>query len=103
MLKIEVTQKDIDEGKPQNCRMCPTALASLRVAKPLGYSHVEVFLWSIAFVKDITEQDLVREVGADYVARGLPDVAARFIEKFDALTLDEIHPFSFEIGDLPPC
>jgi hypothetical protein len=40
-MKIEITQKDIDEGRPGNCWECPLALAVKRTIAP-KYSTVAV-------------------------------------------------------------
>ena len=41
MLKIEVTQEDIDEGIEGDCFSCPVARAARRAGAPLWLPHGE--------------------------------------------------------------
>jgi hypothetical protein len=39
ILKINVTQEDIDDGTPNNCASCPVALATNRALAALGFPN----------------------------------------------------------------
>jgi hypothetical protein len=39
ILKINVTQQDIDDGTPKNCASCPVALATNRALEDLGFPN----------------------------------------------------------------
>ena len=95
MLKIEVTQKDIDEGIADECWLCPVALAAQRAGATFGYHDVTCGQERIYFRKN----------GAIDVSarRHLPLQAIRFINNFDSEVFGIAEPFSFEVEDLPRC
>ena len=81
---IDVTQDDIDQGKRENCTLCPIALAAQRVF-PGKSIHVSVFnLW--------VDNSPAAEDGRGYP---LPEVACKFLQDFDHGR--PVQPFKFGI------
>lgn len=82
-IKIEVTQKHIDNGKSEDCYSCPIALA---VSEHLHeYVEAHVMHGSVSFLP-ITGRDTVTK---------LPFEVRDFINEFDEG--GEVEPFSFEL------
>ena len=77
MVRIDVTQEDIEHGCKRDDVKCPIALALRRV----GYKHISVSSY-IAWM----ENDR-------HTLRQTPPDAAKFIEDFD--NNREVKPFSF--------
>ena len=81
VMKIQVTQEDIDAGKQKDIHCCPLALAIKRVTGK-----------EIQVVTDYF--DLVNENGL-FEIYDLPEIAANFRRDFDhCLTVE---PFEFEL------
>ena len=76
-MRIDVTQEDIDQGMPCNCRHCPIVLAAQRA----GLRNVKVTGESLS--------------GNEHMAF-LPDEALDFIYLFDKHR-ELTKPFSFQI------
>ena len=81
-MKVEVTQAMIDEGKRDNCRACPIALALIRAT---GEAEVSVG-WGQARIG--------RSFSPDCRFVSIPHEACLFIAAFDQG--QEVAPFSFE-------
>ena len=79
-MRIQVTQKHIDEGKKDHCFLCPVALA-LRDA---GFGRPEVTVNRLYLL------------GAGCFA--LPDAAKTWIQDFDYG--EPVQPFAFEVVEL---
>ena len=87
-ITIQVSQEDIDEGKPRNCSICPVALAVNRHLKPCYVSEVDPY--------DITIYEC-NERGTAMTCKFIPRPREvnRFINEFDTLKTGK--PFSFQI------
>ncbi len=83
-MRIQVTQRDIDEGVQSNCFHCPVARALKRVFKA-----TEVWVREIIIVRKAGSQ-------LTYVT---PTAAVDFIERFDSamLEFESPKPFSFTL------
>ena len=84
-MKIQVTQDDLDVGKPNDCDLCPIALAAYRVfgcKVSVDYGAIEVF-----------DSDSGQYGPARIFY--LPEEAQRFVEAFD-LEESTDGPFEFE-------
>lgn len=73
---IKITQKDIEQGYPCECRGCPISLAAERAG----------------MIDPIVTNDYITELHKSYI---LPQVAQKFIDDFDAGV--KVQPFEFEI------
>lgn len=82
-MKIEVTEDDINTGRPNNCHKCPITIAAHRA----GLTGVTVTNYCINF----DDPDLNRVSSLE-----LPEKAQLFIEKYN--NYEPVRPFSFEIG-----
>lgn len=71
-MRIDVTQEDIEQGRADNCRLCPVALA---VARATG-KIVKVWEGSISFLYGWSE-------GEVFYSLDLPEEAKEFISLFD--------------------
>ena len=80
MIKIQVTQEDIDKGERRSCTKCPLALA---IAKAINYNNIAVGLkrWS--------------NDGYDW--HDLPEKAIVFRILFDEFGSNGLSPFEFEL------
>jgi hypothetical protein len=86
---VQVTQQDINQGRPYSPSSCPIALALKRATKA-GYVSVGPAR------ADITVYRLFRK-DASYLAP-LPTTAAKFIETFDNYhTHLTVKPFEFDL------
>lgn len=88
--EIEVTQNDIDQGKPERCFECPISLAIQRHLKPEYQARVATF--GVLFRQGhqwLTETEL-------------PAEARSFIKQFDwpGQGARYVHPFKFPL-DIP--
>ena len=83
-MKIEVTQKDIDEGVQGECQLCPIALAFKRKTK---LKHV-----------DVSGKYIVLYRRKSNNLHELPKEAQTFIKRFDGEKT--VKPFSFELENL---
>ena len=81
--RINITQKDIDNGKKCGCDTCPVALAIKR--RVIKNAFVEVGLYDIGLA---TESISLNETTCDFVRR------------FDRYGRNKVKPFSFTI-DIP--
>ena len=77
MRTIKVTQKDIDTGSPDDCELCPIAIAAKRV---ITDAHIQV-------------SSIVLYVNDD--RRTLPPEAQKFVRDFD--NGKPVSPMEFEI------
>ncbi|ANS02753.1 hypothetical protein [uncultured Mediterranean phage uvDeep-CGR0-KM14-C182] len=89
MFIVNVTQEDIDHGKPLDKYSCPIALALHRA----GFPVCSVY----------TEFASIMDTAGHWTAYQMPEAAAAFVENFDRYIHGEdtsgvIHPFSFELG-----
>jgi hypothetical protein len=84
-VRVNVTQRDIDRGEPQECERCPIA----RAAKRAGIVNAKVMEGWL----DVQYFPPSGECGVT-----LPDPAMRFIEEFDRNC--GVAPFAFEL-DVP--
>jgi hypothetical protein len=77
---INVTQDDIDQGRPEDCRNCPVAIATERaLQQPISVDGEQIRLHrSCHFIR-------------------LPKIAQAFVANFDAFDRDQPKPFTFEI------
>jgi len=76
-IEIDVTARDIAEGKPGKCERCPIALAVRRI-----------------FPNDDIRVDSIIWIGDNWDARfDTPEVACDFIDRFDSG--QEVSPFKF--------
>ena len=83
---IMVTRKDIDNGKKENCKFCPVALAISRVL-PKGYEvNVHFNFYEIY-------DECNRKVVSTFITNM---DALNFIYNFDSNK--EVKPFSFELN-----
>ncbi len=80
-MKIRVTQECIDAGTPRACGSCPVALAVIDAF--LEKVRVEVFGFGISVVNQTKLKNFF-----------LPEVAFKFMEKFDRG--ESVEPFEFE-------
>lgn len=81
LLKIAVTQDDIDHGRAGNCRTCPVAVAAQRYGRdPLVGIDV---LWI--------------KVGGQEYRGDLPPKVMTFIRAFDAIPRGPVAPFEFQV------
>ena len=71
MIKVEVTQEDIEKGKKRDSSCCPVALACKRVV-------------------NLTWSEVFQRVGYNY-----DRIISRWIGKFDRG--EKVEPFSFEL------
>lgn len=84
-MKIEVTQEDIDAGKPGSGCWCPIALAARRATG--RYVHVSYETVAI----ELGENSWSRHI--------LPLETRTFIERFD--NNEAVAPFAFELKGTP--
>ena len=77
-MKIQVTQNDIDNGRSDNCKYCPVALAINRI-----------------FPGFVAVRSLTITVGEDKFPIGIP--VWKFVRKFD--TGCAVQPFEFELPE----
>ena len=84
-MKIEVTQKDIDNGVQGECQSCPIALAFKRNS-------------NIKRVYVNTKSIDVLHYGIGVKSYELPKKAKTFIKRFDRQ--EPVKPFSFELENL---
>ena len=82
-ITVNVTQKDIDEGKERSCERCPVALA---VNRALDTDTNECSVSGYAVHLDGPTSTGFAQ---------LPDEAVKFIERFDCRRL--VTPFTFNI------
>lgn len=82
MITINVTQRDIDHGKIQDCTDCPVALAIRRSVGPL---------YKVDVIRSI--------VVISGKVRCLPREVSEFIRRVDAGL--PVKPFSFNLGFIP--
>lgn len=84
-MRVNVTQRDIDLGVPNNSMYCPIARA---VRRHGTYKHAFVYTGyiSLSFL-------------SDYAPVFLPERANSFVRSFDMGK--EVHPFSFTLPDEP--
>ena len=84
---IKVTQKHIDEGKPEDSCHCPVALAINDFFRPDidGYLHAEVFGDRVDIIT----------TGVERTYR-LPDIAEEFVSDFDDPDIG-VGPFEFQL------
>ena len=80
--QIEVTQDDINNGKPHTCSSCPVALA---ISRTTNYK-AEVGLYIIT---------LFNSKGFSYRSIKIPADIRQFIKAFDSYM--PVSPFSFEL------
>ena len=85
-MKIEVTQKDIDEGVQGECTLCPIALAFKR---NINFKAVYVNGKSI---------DVWYPRSGGVKTYELPKKAQTFVKRFDRQ--EPVKPFSFELENL---
>lgn len=97
-MKIDVTQKDIDDGEPDNECECPVALA-IRRALGLESRHG-------AYVEDVVVVNGSGVIWALGVAYRTPAVVKQFVDEFDcetcraaAVGLDWCIPHDMRPGD----
>lgn len=91
IIKIEVTQEDIDLGIRCNSEACPVALAVLRVL-PEFKSHISVGTYMLYLWESAGEGKEYNEALYSIV---LPEIARNMIRNFDTAT--PVMPFSFDI------
>ena len=84
-MKIEITQKDIDNGVQGECLLCPIALAFKRSS---NFKRVYVHCKSIQVFKH----------GKGVKTYELPKKAQTFVRRFDRQ--EPVKPFSFELENL---
>ena len=82
---VNVTEKDIEQGRKRNCRHCPIALAIRR--KFPGDSTVVRVDRKIAFIWP---------TGGSYFATDLPRAARDFVVDFDSGRV--VSPFTFNLS-----
>lgn len=85
-MKIEVTQKDIDNGVQGECQSCPIALAFKRTSNS---KRVYVNTKSI---------DVCHRGNQGVKTYELPKKAQTFVKRFDRQ--EPVKPFSFELENL---
>lgn len=106
MIRVDVTQTDIDQGCRNDMDCCPVARGLERASAPFfgGLGQGRVF----------ANRDEMLIIGCGHLCMEAPDVVCAFVEAFDdydpsypdysSLELDAartlIQPFSFEIPDL---
>lgn len=85
MMKIEVTEQDIKDGKPGQCVYCPIAIA---LKRETGW------IWSVMYYSADT-------LLGPFHRAIMPPAAQSWIEDFD--NNESVYPFSFDldVGDLP--
>jgi hypothetical protein len=104
-ITVNVTQEDIDAGKPQQPCFCPVALAINRVLgltaddEMVYVDRYEVTFWKTRFPIDDDQELEYREVE-------LPQEAIDWIEEYDlggdGLIVADVSPFTFEL-EVPEC
>ena len=80
-LTVEVTQADIDVGKPENCRLCPVALALKRA------TGMDWWVDTKFFAKQTFRNDFIKT----------PTRVAAFIRRFDRTHHGKPFHFRLEI------
>jgi hypothetical protein len=95
MVRVEVTQQDIDHGRRESCDECPGALAIKRHMVRVRYFEFEVGCDEIYFIPSM-ERKTTRLV------RATPPELSRFITRFDDTYFPrwDFEPFSFYL-DIP--
>lgn len=88
ILEVQVTSKDIREGRERSCIACPIALAIKRL---LPDAYIEVGSTGVNFYRNTSDE-------SPFYTSVLPDKAAHFIEDFDDdLSIIRLEPFSFSL------
>lgn len=85
-MKIEVTQKDIDNGVQGECELCPIARAVKRETKR---KHVRISREHVEIWRN-------KSNGSNFYE--LPKKAQTFVRRFDRQ--ESVKPFSFELENL---
>ena len=87
-MKIQVTQKHIDEGRIVDSERCPVALAVKDVIWDGVFCHVSV-----------TTEQITLSYKAPYVKEvyPLPKEAMKFISMFDNIPTKGVEPFEFDL------
>lgn len=98
IIKVQVTQEDIDDGRASNCVECPIAHAFNRVGLPrprVGVLQSSFYAGQNPFATAFPELD-VQPLPNEKIAeiRRMPESAAFFIEAFDMGL--PVEPFEFE-------
>lgn len=86
-MRVQVTQKHIDEGQASHCERCPIALAMLE-QYPVGKGRTWYVDGEAAFT------------GGNH--QWLPLIAQDFIHEFDENGGDAVGPFDFDTLDYDP-
>lgn len=85
--KVEVTQEDIDNGKPEEIHLCPIALACKRAGlEGVGVDADEIW------------HDWKGDYGTYKMFHKTTDRARRFVLDFDNGGADLVTPFEFEVN-----
>jgi hypothetical protein len=92
-VRVEVTQRDIDRGKPRDTEECPVALALKRGLKA---SRGGVGLEGFYFVEHGFWQRFFRQPSSRVFQGTLPEAARSFIALYDGYGSTP-QPFSFEV------
>lgn len=87
-MKISVTQRHINSGKPNKCGLCPVALAAKE--QLLNTLAIEVGIYSFHVLRTGSPP---REFHAP-----LPQEAVEFIRLFDERGVSAVRPFSFDLN-----
>jgi len=96
-ITVDVTQEDINTGKPSSFSSCPIALAVKRIypkAEIVSVGHKE----ATAYLPEETRFKIFVKSKAKFIRIALPNRARAFITNFDAYGQKDpyVKPFSFE-------
>lgn len=101
LLKVSVTQEDIDSGIKRDCYFCPIALATMRALKKLVWldrktkvevQKINIRCWRYNLTKSLWDSSELRHY---YAFGALPKECQIFVWSYDIG--DRVKPFSFEI------
>ena len=101
-MRLDITQKDFDEGVKADCGLCPVGRSANREAKKRGYRRATVGPDRICFEVStlggrlLSDGSLVTDC-----TRCFPYKVRIFIMDFDRGNIHAFKPFSFEIQDIP--
>jgi hypothetical protein len=98
MTTITVTAEHIAEGKPDNCRDCPVALAILAAMPDARRVSVMQSLEGRTYTQIRVIPDSTRPANRTTLEADLPAEVARFVRAFDHG--EPVEPFSFTV-DIP--
>jgi len=91
-VKVEVTQKHIDNGIPCDPLFCPISLA---LNEQLKSTDKKSWIVSVNFAVLLNKPKSMRDSESNCTQYSLPKIAKRFIKNFDNKL--EVKPITFEL------